>query len=36
MGGEPMGLDGIDTGRYCVDAVALEDSQVCVIPYEVR
>jgi CRP/FNR family transcriptional regulator len=35
MGGELMGLDGIDTGRYSVDAVALEDSQVCVIPYEV-
>ncbi len=35
MGGELMGLDGIDTGRYSVDAIALEDSQVCVIPYEV-
>ena len=35
MGGELMGLDGIDTGRYSVDALALEDSQVCVIPYEV-
>ena len=35
MGGELMGLDGIDTGRYSVDAVALEDSQVCVIPFEV-
>jgi CRP/FNR family transcriptional regulator, anaerobic regulatory protein len=34
MGGELMGLDGIDTGRYAVDAVALEDSQVCVIPYQ--
>ena len=33
MGGELMGLDGIDTGRHGVDAVALEDSQVCVIPY---
>jgi CRP/FNR family transcriptional regulator, anaerobic regulatory protein len=33
MGGELMGLDGIDTGRYGVDAIALEDSQVCVIPY---
>ena len=33
MGGELMGLDGIDTGRYAVDAIALEDSQVCVIPY---
>jgi len=35
MGGELMGLDGIDTGRYSVDAIALEDSQVCVIPYHV-
>jgi CRP/FNR family transcriptional regulator len=34
MGGELMGLDGIDTGRHAVDAIALEDSQVCVIPYQ--
>jgi CRP/FNR family transcriptional regulator, anaerobic regulatory protein len=33
MGGELLGLDGIDTGRYAVDAIALEDSQVCVIPF---
>jgi CRP/FNR family transcriptional regulator, anaerobic regulatory protein len=33
MSGELMGLDGIDTGHYAVDAIALEDSQVCVIPY---
>jgi CRP/FNR family transcriptional regulator len=33
MAGELMGLDGIDLGRYSVDAIALEDSQVCVIPY---
>ena len=33
MAGELIGLDGIDTGRHGVDAVALEDSQVCVIPY---
>ena len=33
MGGELLGVDGIDSGRYSVDAVALEDSQVCVIPY---
>ena len=33
MGGELIGLDGIDTGRHEVDAIALEDSQVCVIPY---
>jgi len=34
MGGELIGLDGIGTRRHEVDAVALEDSQVCVIPYE--
>jgi len=34
MAGELIGFDGIDTGRHGVDAVALEDSQVCVIPYE--
>ena len=33
MGGELMGLDGIDTGLHSVEAIALEDSQVCVIPY---
>jgi CRP/FNR family transcriptional regulator len=33
MGGELIGLDGIGTGRHEVDAVALEDSQVCVIPF---
>ncbi len=33
MGGELIGLDGIGSGRHEVDAVALEDSQVCVIPY---
>jgi CRP/FNR family transcriptional regulator len=33
MGGELIGLDGIATGRHEVDAVALEDSQLCVIPY---
>jgi CRP/FNR family transcriptional regulator len=34
MGGELMGLDGIGLGRHEVDAVALESSQVCVIPFE--
>ncbi len=33
MGGELIGLDGIASGQHAVDAVALEDSQVCVIPY---
>jgi CRP/FNR family transcriptional regulator len=33
MAGELIGLDGIGTRRYEVDAVALDDSQVCVISY---
>jgi CRP/FNR family transcriptional regulator, anaerobic regulatory protein len=34
MAGELIGLDGISTDRHTCDAVALEDSQVCVIPYQ--
>ena len=33
MAGELLGLDGIGTDFHTCDAVALEDSQVCVIPY---
>lgn len=33
MAGELIGLDGISTDRHSCDAVALEDSQVCMIPY---
>jgi len=33
MTGELIGLDGIGTDRHTCDAVALEDSQICVIPY---
>ncbi len=33
MAGELLGLDGISHDRHSCDAVALEDSQVCVIPY---
>ena len=33
MSGELIGLDGIGNRVHEVDAVALEDSQVCVIPY---
>jgi CRP/FNR family transcriptional regulator len=33
MGGELLGLDGFDDETHRCDAVALEDSQVCVIPY---
>jgi len=32
MGGELLGLDGFDDDTHHCDAVALEDSQVCVIP----
>ncbi len=33
MMGELLGLDGISNDRHSCDAVALEDSQVCIIPY---
>ena len=34
MGGELLGLDGFDDETHRCDAIALEDSQVCAIPYE--
>ena len=33
MGGELLGMDGIGSGRYNGNAVALEDSEVCVLPF---
>jgi CRP/FNR family transcriptional regulator len=33
MGGELMGLDGVGSGRYNGAAIALEDSEVCVMPF---
>ena len=33
MTGEMLGLDGISTENHSCNAVALEDSEVCVIPY---
>jgi CRP/FNR family transcriptional regulator len=33
MGGELVGLDGLGSGTYNGTAVALEDSEVCVLPY---
>ncbi|MCL2644071.1 MAG: fumarate/nitrate reduction transcriptional regulator Fnr [Betaproteobacteria bacterium] len=33
MTGEILGLDGIDTGVHTSNAIALEDSEVCVIAY---
>ena len=34
MGGEILGLDGISTEVHTCNAMALEDSEVCVIPYQ--
>jgi CRP/FNR family transcriptional regulator len=34
MAGEVMGLDGIVTDLHSCDAVALEDAEVCVMPFE--
>ena len=34
MAGEVLGMDGIGTGHHTADVVALEDSEVCIIPYE--
>ncbi|AIO26890.1 fumarate/nitrate reduction transcriptional regulator Fnr [Burkholderia cepacia] len=31
--GESLGLDGVHTGRHNGDAIALEDSTVCIIPF---
>ena len=33
MAGELLGLDGLGTGAYHGSAVALEESEVCVLPY---
>src|SRR5262249_34316212 len=33
MGGELLGMEGIGAGSYESAAVALEDSEVCVMPY---
>ncbi len=34
MAGELVGLDGISSEKHSCDTVALEDTEVCVIPYE--
>lgn len=34
MAGEIIGLDGISTDRHVCNAVALEDSEVCMIPFD--
>jgi CRP/FNR family transcriptional regulator len=33
MAGEMLGMDGIGTESHTADLIALEDSEVCVIPY---
>lgn len=33
MAGELMGLDGLAEGRYASSAIALEDAEICAIPY---
>src|SRR5215216_3044481 len=33
MGGELLGLDAIGSGRHNGSAVALEDSEICVMPF---
>jgi CRP/FNR family transcriptional regulator len=35
MAGEQMGLDGVANGKHASSAVALEDTEVCAIPYAV-
>ncbi|MBS0448849.1 MAG: fumarate/nitrate reduction transcriptional regulator Fnr [Proteobacteria bacterium] len=34
MAGELLGLDGISNDAHACDAVAIEDAQVCVIPFD--
>jgi len=33
MAGELLGLDGLASGRHASSAVALEDTEICAIPY---
>jgi CRP/FNR family transcriptional regulator len=33
MPGELLGMDGIGSGKYHANALALEDSEVCVLPF---
>ena len=34
MAGEILGMDGIVTERHNCDAIALEDAEVCVLPFD--
>ena len=33
MGGELLGMEGIGSGRYNATAAALEDSEICIMPF---
>jgi CRP/FNR family transcriptional regulator len=33
ISGDPLGLDGVSAGKQICDAIALEDSVVCIIPF---
>jgi len=33
MGGELLGIEGIGTSRYNATAIALEDSEICIMPF---
>ncbi|KVF01107.1 helix-turn-helix domain-containing protein [Burkholderia vietnamiensis] len=33
IAGETLGMEGVGHGHHCCDAIALEDSVVCVIPF---
>jgi CRP-like cAMP-binding protein len=34
MAGEVIGLDGIVNDNHTCDAIALEDSEVCIMPFD--
>lgn len=34
MAGDLMGMDAIASGKYMSNAIALEDSEVCIIPFD--
>ena len=34
MLGEMLGLDGLASGRHASDAIALDDADICVVPYD--
>jgi CRP/FNR family transcriptional regulator len=34
MPGDMLGMDGLASGRHMSDAIALDDSDICVVPYD--